>query len=70
MAPVKEFRTTAIAEDKFNETMAAGGLLGSCSEYLGELCDDGDFCTVDYDIEDLTCSALPRDVVDNCAKNE
>ena len=67
---MKEFSTTAIAEDKFNQTMVAGGLLGSCSEYLGELCDDGDFCTVDYDIETMTCSKLPRDVVDNCAKNE
>ena len=67
---MKEFSTKTIAEDKYDETMAAGGLLGPCSEYLGQLCDDGDFCTVDYDIEDNSCYALPRDKVDNCAKNE
>ncbi|CAN0352240.1 unnamed protein product [Ascophyllum nodosum] len=66
--PVKEFSTKTITEDKFRATMVAGALLGSCSDYLGELCDDGDFCTLDYYIETATCRALPREVVDHCPK--
>ena len=67
---MKEFSTKTVDEDKYDAMMAAGDLLGPCSEYLGELCDDGDFCTVDYDIEDNTCYALPRDVVEDCVQNE
>ena len=66
---MKEFSTMTITEDKFNDTMTAGGLLGSCFDYLGQLCDDGDFCTMDYHIENATCRELPREVVDHCPKN-
>ena len=66
-APVREFRTEVITEAEYNDKIEDGALLGECSEFLGELCDDDDFCTMDYDIETTTCLPLPREVVDDCA---
>lgn len=41
---------------------------GPCTEYLGQLCDDGDFCTIDYDEDAMVCLPFPRSSMVGCAK--
>lgn len=43
-------------------------LLGECREYLGEICDDGDMCTVDYYMDTERCLPFPRNRRPECAE--
>lgn len=65
---VTQFETQDIDPLEYDAVMASGAWPGPCSDYLGELCDDGDFCTIDYDAEECVCLPFPRDTVPDCAK--
>lgn len=66
---VKAFSTETIDQGKYEAAAEDGDLLGPCSEYLGQLCDDGKFCTLDYDIETMKCLDFPREVVEGCIED-
>lgn len=61
---VPTFETMNVTESEYK--MYPDSLQGPCSEWLGELCDDGQFCTVDYDDELHTCLPFPREVISTC----
>lgn len=45
-------------------------MLGPCTDYLGQICDDQDFCTLDYDENAIECLPYPRARVPNCPRED
>ena len=49
------WQTITVPEKILSNHLAHGDLAGSCDDNIDTLCDDGNFCTVDVDYDNLTC---------------
>jgi len=63
---VTKFQTMDVTEAEYVNYLDDEIMDGPCADWLGELCDDDDFCTIDYNDESHVCLEFPREVVEDC----